>query len=133
MKQLLYLLFAITLFTSCSNDDDDLVTPQGQTSITVTVDTSNQLKNCIAAYKTKEGIYKKLGNLGNLTKGITSPEIKITDSSVNEVYIFGDLVGTIRFDVSYTLSKNVKNTIAIPQGTKGIPVTDKTDSTQYPQ
>lgn len=131
MKQLLYILLGITLFTSCSSEDDNEPI-QTDTSFIVTIDATPEFPNCIAAYK-KDGKYYKLGDLGTLTKGKYSPEVKVTDTSISEIYIFSDYMNIIRFDAVYSLEKDKKNSIIVQNGTGGIKVTDKTDQAQYPQ
>lgn len=130
MKQLLYILFAVTLFVSCSSDDDE--TTQDYTSFTVTVDASPNFPNCVAAYRKDDKFYK-LGDLGDLTKGKISPEITIKDNTITEIYIFSDYMNVIRFDAIYKLSKNKKNSIVVENGTGGIKITDKNNQEEYPQ
>lgn len=131
MKRLLYLLFAATLFTSCSSDDDPVIS-QDYTSFTVVHNEDVILYNSVAAYK-KDSKYVKIASLGDLKKGVPSAEIKVTDASITEIYLFTDYSGARRFDAIYSLKKNTKNSITIAPHTKGISVTDKTDPTQYPQ
>jgi len=133
MKKLLYILFAVCLFTACSSDDNEPT--QDYTSFTVTINSSSVFNDCVAGYKV-DGKYKKLGDLGELTEGKTSPEIRLTDNSITEIYIFADLgggTGVVRADATYTLEKFKKNIITVIKNTKGISVTDTTDPTQYPQ
>lgn len=131
MKQLLYLLFAVTLFTSCSSDDDPVIS-QDYTSFSVVHNEDVTLFNSVAAYK-KDGKYIKIASLGDLKKGVPSAEAKLTDTSITEIYLFTDYLGGIRFDAIYTLKPKVKNTITIASGTKGKEIKDKTDSSEYPQ
>lgn len=132
MKQLLYILLGITLFTSCSSDDNNDAPAQDYTSLVFYQPVDNNLPNCVAAYK-KDGKYIKLGNLGDLKKGVTSPEVRINDNSIREVYFFSDFLGGVRFDAVYSLKSNIKNMFTLASDTKGIPISDKTDPTQYPQ
>ena len=121
------------MFISCSSDDNEPI--QDYTTFTVTINSPDLFKDCVAGYKIN-GKYKKLGNLGDLKEGIISPEIKITDNSITEIYIWGDwggMIGIVRLDDIYVISKNKKNSIVPTNNTKGIQVTDKTDPTQYPQ
>lgn len=130
MKQLLTILLFLPFFISCSSDDDGAT--QDYTSFTVAVDDSPNFPNCVAAYK-KDNKYYKLGDLGDLTKGKTSPEITVKDNAITEIYIFSDYMNVIRFDDVYKLSKNKKNSIVVKYATKGITVSDKLDATEYPQ
>lgn len=135
MKQLLYILLGITLFTSCSSDDDPVLPEptQDYTSFTVVYNANvEKLPNCVVGYK-KDGKYFKIASLGDLKKDIPSQEVKLTDNTITEIYIFTDYMNVIRFDDVYSLEKNKKNAITIKNGTGGIKVTDKTDETQYPQ
>lgn len=132
MKKLLYILFTITCFVACSSDDEPVEPKQDYTSFVVTIDASPTFPNCVAGYK-KDGKYYKLGDLGDLTKGKYSPEIRINDNSINEIYIFSDYMNVVRVDAIYKLKLNAKNTITIANGTGGIKVTNKSDPTQYPQ
>lgn len=133
MKKL-FILLLLPFFIACSSDDNNEPT-QTYTSFTVTINSSSVFSNCVAGYKV-DGKYKKLGDLGELTEGKTSPEIRLTDNSITEIYIFADLGGVsgiVRADAVYTLTRNKKNSITVLKNTKGIQVTDTTDPTQYPQ
>lgn len=131
MKKLLLLLLLCTLFIGCSSDDDP-VFGQDYTSFVFHQTVDNNLKNCVAGYK-KDGRYYKLGDLGDLSKDKYSPEIKVNDNSITEVYFFTDYNGGVRFNAKYTLKKNTKNIFDLIDSVGGIGVTDKTDPTQYPQ
>lgn len=132
MKQLLYILLGITLFTSCSSDDDNIPI-QEYTSFTVVYNANiEKLPNCVVGYK-KDGKYFKIASLGDLKKDIPSQEVKLTDNTITEIYLFTDYFGGRRFDDVYSLKKNIRNSILIKDGTKGIDITDKSDPTQYPQ
>lgn len=131
MKQLLSLLLLCTFFIGCSNDDDP-VFGQDYTSFVFHQTVDNNLKNCVAGYK-KDGKYYKLGDLGDLSKDKYSPEIRVNDNSITEVYFFTDFNGGVMFDKIYTLKKNSKNNFDLTNGVIGISYSDKSDSTQYPQ
>lgn len=132
MRNLLYILFTVCLFTACSSDDDNEPT-QDYTSFVVIYNANiDKLPNCVSAYK-KDGKFYKIAELGDLVKGKYSSEIIINNKSVNELYIFSDYMNVIRFDDVYELKMNKKNTITIKDGTDGIKVTDKSDPNQYPQ
>lgn len=135
MSKSIYLLPILLLFTifSCSNDNEEEKEIQDYTSFVVIYNANvEKLPNCVAAYK-KDNKYYKLGYLGDLTKGKYSPEIRINDNTIKDIYIFSDYMNIIRFDDVYKLEKNKKNIIIIADGTGGIKITDKTDQTQYPQ
>lgn len=130
MKQLLYILFAVTLFTACSSDDDN--NTQDYTSFTVMHNENVVLTNSVSAYK-KDGKYYKIANLGDLKKGVPSQEVKLTDNSIKEVYVFTDYNGGVRLNITFSLKNNYNNNFIIPKSTGGIGFSDKSDPTQYPQ
>lgn len=131
MKKLLSFILLVTLFASCSSDDNEPT--QDYTSFVFEQTIDNSLPNCVAGYK-KDGKYFKLGNLGTLDKkNQQSPEIIINDQSINEVYFFSDHFGCIMTDHIFTLKANTKNVFKLLETYKGIQITDKTDPTQYPQ
>lgn len=129
MKKLFTLLLLATMLISCSSDDDN---DQDYTSFVFEQTADVNLTKCVAGYK-KDGKYIKLGDLGDLSKGKQSPEIRVNDNSITEVYFFTDYNAVSRFDYTYVLKKNTKNIFKLTDGIKGIGVTDKTDPAQYPQ
>lgn len=133
MKKLITLLLILPFIFSCSDDKDET---QDYTSFVVsiqnTVSDDLVLTNCVAAYK-KDNKYYKISNLGDLSKHKQSSEIIVKDNSITEIYIFTDYNNVIRFDIIFELKSNKKNMLEIPRETKGIPIADKTDPTQYPQ
>lgn len=131
MKKMISLLLIVPFFFSCSSDEEKEES-QDYTSFVFYQSVDNTLPNCVAAYK-KNNKYYKLGDLGELSKGKYSPEIRIDDNSINEVYFFTDYNNVVMFDMVYKLSKNKKNIFSLTEDVKGIGVTDKTDPTQYPQ
>lgn len=131
MKKLLLILITLPLFVACSSDETESDW-QEYTSFVVWHGEDITLINCVAAYK-NNGKYYKLGNLGNLLPNKQSNEIVVENESVNEIYVFTDYGSTRRLDIIFTLKENYKNVFEIPGDTKGIPITDNTDPTQYPQ
>lgn len=123
MKKILYILFAICLFTACSSDDDSEQT-QNYTSFIVTIETSNKLKNCVAGYYTSDGLCKKLGDLGELTRGVYSPEIRVNIDTLTQVYVFTNTTKPLRFEKPYILTKNIKNILKVDINNSGISVTE---------
>ncbi|MDU1904561.1 MAG: hypothetical protein E6772_07235 [Dysgonomonas sp.] len=87
MRNLVLLLLSITLFVSCSDDDDDNI--QDFTSFVFYTTEDLKFPNCIAAYK-KDGNYYKIGELGTLEKDKQSSEIRVTDNTIKEIYLFSD-------------------------------------------
>ena len=130
MKKLFLLLISVCLFAACSDSDDK---PKQDYTSFVFYQTANvNLTNCVAGYK-KDNKYYKIGELGDLSKGKYSPEIKMEDNSITEIYFFTDYNGCVRFDAIYNLTKYKKNILELLETTRGIKVTDKTDPAQYPQ
>lgn len=132
MKKLLTLLLIAPFLFSCSSDDNEET--QDYTSFMFYQPESIDVlqPNCIAGYK-KDNNYYKLGDLGEMSKGKYSTEIRVDDGSIKEIYFFTDYNGVIRLDETYILRINSKNIFTIKSGTGGIAVTDKSDPTQYPQ
>lgn len=130
MKKILLLLIFPLLF-ACSSDDEKELT-QDYTSFVFEQTVNNDLPNCITAFK-KDGKYYKLGDLGSLSKGKQSSEIRVNDNSITEIFFFTDYISPRRFDFVFRLNKNTKNIFKLTEDMGGIIVTDKTDPTQYPQ
>lgn len=134
MKKLLFLFLLPMLFFSCSSDDNE--PSQDYTSFVFMQDFTNVMGNVIIARKNNDKYYK-LAELGDIKKDTPSKEVIIENKTITEVYIFSDYGGFIgqgiRTDYVFKISKNKKNILIIPNGTKGIGVSDKTDPTQYPQ
>lgn len=141
MKKLsLLLLLPIFLF-SCSSDDKE-VEPKELPNEEPTQDytsfvfeapsvTDYILENCVAGYYTKDGLCKKIADLGNINLQNPSKEITVTNDTLVNVYFFADILGTKRFKPVYKLEKNKKNIFKISENTTGIEV-DKEDPKQYP-
>lgn len=130
MKKLLYLLFAVTLITACSSDENE---ETHKTSFIVSIFDGFEYTKCVAGYKLPDGTYKKIADLGSLRRGDFSKEIFINDENIKEIYIFSDYSGeTLSFNTVFTLTKNTKNTIIVTD-LSSTKVTDKTDPKQYPQ
>lgn len=114
----------------CSSDDDNET--QDYTSFTVMQNTIEIQPNTVVGYK-KDGKYYKVADLGDLKKGVPSSEVKLTDNSITEIYVFTDYNGGVRLNIIFSLRNNLKNVFLIPESTGGIGFSDKTDPTQYPQ
>jgi len=133
MKKLLFLLFTLSLF-SCSKDPD---LTQDYTSFIFYHSETVTFPNCVVGYYDKDGFCIKLAELGELSQNKQSPEIKVENNSINEIYLFSDYLrahfsdDAIRFDSTYVLKSNYKNTFKIESRVKGIEV-DKNNSKQYP-
>lgn len=97
---------------------------QSYTSFVVTIDTSNKLVNCVAGYYTQDGLCKKLGDLGELTRGVYSPEIKINIDTLTRIYVFTNTTKPLRFERPYLLTKNIKNIFLVDINNSGISITE---------
>lgn len=142
MKQLLYILFAVTLFTSCSNDDDPTVIPeptQDYTSFTVACETDNfTVRNCVIGYKGSDGKWIRVAALGDIKGKTESKEVKVDFAKVKEIYIFDDYyengvyLHSSKMTKSLKLTENKKNKLIIPREYSVIDV-NTNDPKQYPQ
>lgn len=132
MKKLLSLLFILPLFMACSSDDDPKTSGQDYTSFVVANSSSVDLPNCVAGYQ-KNGNWIKVAELGNLNKGQNSSEIRVNDASIKEIYIFTDYLSPRRIDKSFNIQVNKKNNFELTGSLSSTTITDKTDSSKYPQ
>lgn len=133
MKHLLYLLLTITLFSSCSKDDNDTDEIQEYTSFSFITNEDIVFKNSVVGYYTKDGLCKKIADLGDLKRGIVSDKYRIMIDTLSYIYFFSDYPHpSIKLDVAYILKKNTQNSFEIAKGTKGIPV-DNSNPMEYPQ
>lgn len=131
MKKLLALLLILPLFAACSDDKDE--PSQDYTSFVFYTNENVKFGNCVAAYLDKNNDYRRIAEVGNFTLNSPSKEIRITDESVSEIYLFTGSNIKSRLDAVYKLKQKKKNSFEIIQGTKGLEVFDETDSKQYPQ
>lgn len=141
MKQLLYILLGITLFTSCSSDDDPVLPEptQDYTSFTVACETDNfTVYNCVIGYKGTDDKWIRVAALGDIKGKTESKEIKVDFSKVKEVYIFEDLykdgayLKTSKISSAFNFKENTKNNLTIPSE-RSIITINKNDPNQYPQ
>lgn len=138
MKKLLYILFAVTLFTACSSDDT--IDPNGgegssQTKTSFVIEQnfwSPSLPNTITAYRT-DSLFTRIALYGNLQEGTTSKEVFVPNDNITEVYVFfsSSELGDYRINKSFKLEKNKKNIIILDK-TMGIKTVNGNDRTQYP-
>lgn len=141
MKQLLYILLGITLFTSCSSDDDPVLPEptQDYTSFTVACETDNfTVRNCVVGYKGDNGVWVRVAALGDINGKTESKEIKVDYSKVKEVYMFQDYYENgvykevLKAKIPFTLKENSKNKILISND-YSVDTVNKDDPNQYPQ
>lgn len=141
MKKLLYILFAVCLFTACSSDDDDNTEPkQTYTSFVVTNNFSGTAKNIVVGYRLSDGTLKKVADVGDLESGKTSKEFNIDYSTIKALSLFYDAVkadGTIGntspIFLDKSIQENEKNVLELPKGFMTDQIADKNDPTEYPQ
>lgn len=110
--------------------------PQDYTSFIITIEEDYLYKNCLAGYYTPDGLCKKLGELGDISKGVFSKEIRVTIDTLKHVYFFGETsnmipTGYFKRDTVFILEKNKKNIFTIKLETKGT-ILNKDDIYQYP-
>lgn len=130
MKKLLTLLL-LPLFFACSSDKKDEVEPtQDYTSFTFEHHEPTLLKSCIVAYLDTDNNYIKLDELGDLTQGKVSKEVKLESNDIKTVYLF--TIDT-KLDAAYNLRVKEKNTIIMDRNTSGLKISNKLDPKQYPQ
>ena len=140
MKQLLYILLGITLFTSCSSDDDPVLPEptQDYTSFTVVCESDFTVYNCVIGYKGADDKWIRIAALGDIKGKTESKEVKVDFSKVKEVYVFeeahkdGVYVKTTKIPNAFILKENIKNKLVIPYSRSADNV--NTDNpNQYPQ
>lgn len=139
MKKLLYLLFAVTLFISCSDSDDD--NSQDYTSFQIKNNSSKgTYHNVVAGYRLSDNTLKKIADLGDIAPGQLSEKIIIDYNIIKEVEIFFDATNydgtygkTWKIDI-LKINEYRNNVFSIKDG---LVITtleiDKTDSNKYPQ
>lgn len=129
MKNLLYILFAVTLFISCSSDDDN--TPsQEYTSFVVANDSDIDLPNCVVGYKSNDK-WIKVASLGDLKQGATSSEIKLPQYINQDFYVFTDYISPRRIDIAFKVRENYKSVFSLIKGSYATTV-DKNNNSEYP-
>ena len=142
MKQLLYLLFAVTFFTSCSSDDpisehdeNDTELTQDYTGLVLINGSKSNLPSVILSYY-KDGIFYKIHTIKDFNIDFSAEEIVINDSYVNDLYLFistYDTGDSYRVIEPIKIKRHIKNKFVYTSTTKAIKVNDITDSTQYPK
>lgn len=139
MKQLLTILFAVTLFACSKDDDPNPIVTQDYTSFTVACETSSQtIRSCVAGYKGDDGIWVRVASLGDIVGKTESNEVKVDYSKVKEIYLFYDgyengvYKKTVMIDLKYLLQEKKKNVFIVPYP---IPIIDasKDNPNEYPQ
>jgi hypothetical protein len=129
MKKLTLLLFASFALLACSRDDNKPA--QDYTSFVVWHNSDVNLIKSVAGYYAPDGECIKLGELGDLSKGVKSNEIIVSIDTLNYVYIFTEYFSPRKLDIVFKLNKKTMNELFIPESTRGIEV-DKNDKYQYP-
>lgn len=134
MKKLLYILFAITLFTACSSDDDNEETPTVKTTFSIKTDGELYVGG-IAAILTKDNKYVKVADV--LLSGSSSKKYQLPSDTITKLYLFADADGLsnkykYKFDTIFVLKKDILNEFILTNHTKRI-VVPSDNSNQYPQ
>ena len=112
MKKLLLLLFAATLFVSCSSDDDEPT--QDYTSFTIKTQ-GIMIYNCKAGFYDSNNNFVEVANVGDVIQDTTTEEFIVNDT-VTQFYLYGliDPFYVFRLKNPIILKKNEKNNIFIP-------------------
>lgn len=140
MKQLLYILLGITLFTSCSSDDDPVLPEptQDYTSFTVACESDFTVYNCVIGYKGADDKWVRIAALGDIKGKTESKEVKVDYSKVKEIYLFNDYYENGKYKDTakslepFKLKENTKNKLIIPYE-RSVVTINKNDPNQYPQ
>ncbi|NDV95373.1 Ig-like domain-containing protein [Dysgonomonas sp. 521] len=104
---------------------------QDYTSFIFYHDINNEIKNNVAGYFTEDGLCKKLGDLGNLSIGKYSNEIKVEIDTLTRVYFFSHTIQPVRIEDPYILKKNIKNIFILRSGVPTV-WAEPTDEVQWP-
>lgn len=130
MKNLLYLLFTVCLFTACSGSEDE--PPKDYTSFVVYNNTPIKFEKAVMGYE-KDGLWVKIADIGELEIDSYSEEFILDDFIQYDMYLFSFYLGeTRRSEVPFSLKKNEQNILKFPKEFRGKSV-NKEDPTQYPQ
>lgn len=130
MKNLLFLLLAVTL-VACSSSKDD-PDPNAPTTFTIMQNEIDIQNNVVVGYYTSEGLCKKLSSLGDLKKGIPSQEITVTIDTLRNLYVFSDYPSpSFKLDTVFVIKPHTRNSFQCRRYTGGIEI-DRDDPTQYP-
>ncbi|SHG31514.1 hypothetical protein [Dysgonomonas macrotermitis] len=137
MKQLLTILFAITLF-ACSSDENEPIVTQDYTSFTIARETDNSITyNCVIGYQGSDGIWIRVASLGDIKGKTESKEIIVDYAKIKEVYMFQDYYENGAYKETliavnpFVLKENIKNTFIISNN-YSIRTVNKDDPKQYP-
>lgn len=123
MKNLLYILFAVTFFISCSSDDDGAEQQiQTYTSVTIANERDEMTaKLCIIGYKDNNGKWIKAASISDINGRTESKEVEIDYVKDREYYLFievfdndGNYAKTYVNDSPYILMEKRKNKWIIP-------------------
>jgi hypothetical protein len=140
MKKLFILLLAVATFTSCDKKTQPEPEPwQEYTSFVVHINNDNDFRNCLAAYRTSDGIFVKLADLGSLTQNKLSKEVILSEDDPKDIYIYWDLYGIdgkfgqrARTTNPFSLTQKKKYILTIDVNTKVTTVWTNNPA-EYPQ
>jgi hypothetical protein len=127
---------------SCSKGDEPEPEQNQPTTFTFTTHEDVDFPNCVAGYYGTDGICHKLGDLGNMTKDVVSPEITVPGDSITKVYFFTDYMRhqdvenpnvfwVTKTDTVFVLKQHTTNAFVLTPDMKGTYV-KQTDPAQYP-
>lgn len=124
------MLSILCFFASCSSDDDN-TNNQDYTSFTIMQDQIETQPNTLVGYY-KDGLCKKIAEIGDLNKGVESREITVNGKDITSIYVFSDYPNpSYKLDTVFVLKNNQKNKFYLGKKTKAIKV-DSNDTAQYP-
>lgn len=129
MKKLLYLLFAVSIFSACSGSEDE--PPKDPvTSFVLKTETANYI-DCVSGILLNNNVFKKNYDIGIISKGVNSPNITVEDT-VSRLYIFIRRNQTaFRVKDPFLLNKGMQNTLILNIESEMVEV-NMNDNTQYP-
>lgn len=131
MKNLLYILFAIIIFSSCSSDDDKEDRPTVKTTFQILNKEPIIYPNLVSGYiNSSNSKWVRIAKLGHLTS--SSDIITVENDTLKNIYLFFDKSKTYRLDTVFVLKKGMDNKFYISNMTKSIEV-DKNNESEYPK
>jgi hypothetical protein len=135
MKKLL-LIFAVAVAAACTKVPQGGEEPEIDPNAPTTFVFIHNFKtlvfpNCIAGYYA-DGLCLKIADLGDMVKGVPTPEITLTDDAITEISLFTDYVGGVVFRRSFPIVKHTKNVFELREDDYSNEV-DKEDPSQWPR
>jgi hypothetical protein len=140
MKKLITILSVIVIAASvsCSEKPDvqpysgEPINPNAPTSFVFIHNIDNHtLPNCVAGYYGEDGLCHKIADLGDMVKGVPTPEITLEDDAIAEIRLFTDYFSPRVFRRSFPIVKHTKNVFELREDDYANEA-DKDDPTQWP-